>query len=53
MAGIQRSLEQVLERSRAIGRKIVFAHQAAFLQVKARTTYQLPSMESVFPPNAE
>ena len=52
VAGIQRSLEQVLERSRAIGRKIVFAHQAAFLQVKARTTYQLPSMESVFLPNA-
>ena len=52
VARMQRSLEQVLERSRAIGRKIVFAHQAAFLQVKARTTYQLPSMESVFLPNA-
>ena len=53
VAGIQRSLEQLLERSRAIGRKMVFAHQAACLEVKAKTTYRLPSMESVFPPNAK
>jgi glycosyltransferase involved in cell wall biosynthesis len=48
---MQESLEQFLDRSRAMGRRVVFAHQAACLEMKARILYRLPSMESVFLPN--
>lgn len=48
---MQDSLERFLDRSRAMGRRVVFAHQAACLEVKARALYRLPSLESVFLPN--
>ena len=51
MARMQESLGELLDRSRIMGRRVVFAHQAACLETKAKILYRLPSMESVFLPN--
>lgn len=51
MARMQESLGELLDRSRITGRRVVFAHQAACLERKAKVLYRLPSMESVFLPN--
>jgi glycosyltransferase involved in cell wall biosynthesis len=51
IARVQESIGELLDRSRAMGRRVVFAHQAACLKVKAKILYRLPSMESVFLPN--
>jgi glycosyltransferase involved in cell wall biosynthesis len=52
MARMQESIRQLLDRSQAMGRRVVFAHQAACLETKAKVLYRLPSMQSLFLPNA-
>lgn len=46
------SLHRLLQSSTKDGRPILFAHQAEFLVPKAKVLYDLPSLESVFLPNA-